>query len=172
MIAGKAEKIKIVIVDVDGVLTDGLVVYGNFSDEYRAFNVRDGLGFILLHKAGLKSAIITSKSSRAISRRAKELKIKILLKNSLNKLTALRKILKKFKLKPEEACFFGDDLLDLAALKVVGLSVTVPDACDEIKKTVDYVTKNHGGKGAVREIIEIILKSQGKWDELIRHYAG
>jgi len=167
----KAQMIKILIVDVDGVLTDGSIIYGNFHDEYRAFNVHDGFGFVLLHKAGLKSAIISGKSSRALQRRAKILKINVLFKNVDNKLKAFRKILKKFKLRPEEACYVGDDLMDLAVLKAAGLSVTVSGACDDIKNAVDYVTKRRGGRGAVREVIEFILKSQGKWEKLVENYS-
>lgn len=170
MIEGKIQKIRIVIVDVDGILTDGTILFGNFSDEYRSFNVHDGFGFILLHKAGLKSAIITSKSSRAIIRRARELKINLVFKNVSKKMDAFRKILKKFKLKPEEVCFVGDDLLDFCVLKAAGFSATVPEAPIEIKNSVDYVTQKSAGRGAVREIIELILKSQNKWSELIQEY--
>lgn len=172
MIEEKAKKIKIVIFDVDGVLTDGSIIFGNFNDEYRVFNVHDGLGIILLHAAGIKSAIITSKSTKDILKRAKELKIDMVYKNVQNKLTAFHKILKKLRLKPEETCFVGDDWLDVAVLKATGLAVTVPDAPQEIKEMVDYVTKKNAGKGAVREIIELILKAQDKWHFLIKRFSG
>lgn len=168
----KAKKIKIIIVDVDGVLTDGSIGYGNYDDDYRIFNVQDGFGFILLHKAGLKSAIITAKSSKALSRRAKEMKISLTCMNVESKIKAFHKILKKFKLRPEEACYIGDDLMDLVVLRNAGLSVTVPQACDEVKYMADYLTKKEAGRGAVREAIEFILKTQNKWDSLMKYYSG
>ncbi len=167
----KAKKIKIIITDVDGVLTDGLIGYGNYNDDYRFFSVHDGLGFLMLKKSGLYSAIITSKSSKAVERRAKELGINILSKNAKNKLKEFDKILKRFKLKPESACYIGDDLLDLPVLKNAGLSVTVPQASDEIKNRVDYITKKDAGRGAVREVIELILKAQDKWDSIVRYFS-
>ena len=167
----KAKKIKIVIVDVDGVLTDGTIGYGNYNDDYRRFHVQDGFGFVLLAKAGIKTAIITSKSSKAVQRRAKELKINMVCQKVEKKLIAFNKILKKYKLKPEQACYIGDDLLDLAVLNVAGLSVSVPDACEDVQNSVDYVTQKNAGHGAVRQAIEFILKSQNKWDDLVKKYS-
>ncbi|MBU0634964.1 MAG: HAD-IIIA family hydrolase [Candidatus Omnitrophica bacterium] len=168
----KAEKIKILIVDADGVLTDGTIICGNFNDEYRAFNVHDGFGFELLHRSGIKSAIISGKLSRALARRARSLKIKHVYQNVSNKSSVFKKILKKCRLKPEEAAYVGDDLFDLPVLKNAGFSATVPEACGDVKNAVDYVSKKRGGRGAVREIIEFILKSQDKWEKIIQHYLG
>ncbi|MFH1062404.1 MAG: HAD-IIIA family hydrolase [Candidatus Omnitrophota bacterium] len=167
----KAKKIKIVIVDVDGVLTDGTIGYGNYNDDYRRFHVQDGFGFVLLAKAGIKSAIITSKASKAVLRRAKELKINMVCQKTEKKLIAFNKILKKYKLKSEQACYIGDDLLDLAVLNNAGFAVTVPQACEDIQHNVDYVTTRDAGYGAVREAIEFILKAQNKWDDLVRKYS-
>ncbi|MBU1043672.1 MAG: HAD-IIIA family hydrolase [Candidatus Omnitrophica bacterium] len=167
----KAKKIKIVIVDVDGVLTDGTIGYGNYNDDYRRFHVQDGFGFVLLAKGGIKSAIITSKTSKAVQRRAKELKINMVCQNTEKKLIAFNKILKKYKLKAEQACYIGDDLLDLAVLNTAGFSVTVPQACDDIQHSVDFVTTKDAGYGAVREAIEFILKAQNKWDDLVKKYS-
>jgi len=172
MNAEKVNKIKMVVVDVDGVMTDGSIGYGNFGDTYRVFNTHDGFGFVLLHKAGLKSAIITGKSSRGLRQRAKELQITFVAQNSVDKLKVFRAILKRFKLIAEEVCYIGDDLPDLPVLKNAGLSVTVPQASDEIKTAVDYVTAKGAGRGAVRETIDAILKGQGKWDALLQYYAG
>ncbi len=166
----KAKKIKIVIVDVDGVLTDGTIGYGNFNDDYRRFHVHDGFGFVLLAKAGIKSAIITSKTSKAVQRRAKELKINMVCQKTEKKLIAFNKILKKYKLKPEQACYIGDELLDLAVLNIAGFAVTVPQACDDVQHSVDYVTAKDAGFGAVREAIEFILKAQNKWNDLVEKY--
>ncbi|MBU4305931.1 MAG: HAD-IIIA family hydrolase [Candidatus Omnitrophica bacterium] len=168
----KAKKIKLLVVDVDGVMTDGSIIYGNFNDDYRRFNLQDGFGFVLLHKAGIKSAIITGKSSKALQRRAKELKIHSICQNAENKLKVFRNILKKFKLKPEDACYIGDDLMDMPVLRAAGVAVTVPQACDEIKDIADYVTKRNAGDGAIREVIELILKAQDKWQALVHYYSG
>jgi len=167
----KCKNIKIFISDVDGVLTNGTIGYGNYNDSYREFNVQDGLGFLLLKQAGIKTAIITSKSSRAVRKRAREIKADVLCVKVKNKLAEFRKVLKKFGLSPEQACYMGDDLLDLATLKAAGFSVSVPQACEDIKKIVDYVTDKNGGYGAAREVIELILKTQGKWNNLVQHYA-
>jgi 3-deoxy-D-manno-octulosonate 8-phosphate phosphatase (KDO 8-P phosphatase) len=167
----KAQKIKIVIVDVDGILTDGTIGYGNYTDTYRKFHVHDGFGFVLLAKAGIKSAIITSKRSKAVLKRAKELKIDIVCQNVDKKVSAFNKILKKYKLKPEQACYIGDDLLDLAVLNRAGFSVTVPQACGDIQHSVDFVTQKDAGCGAVRETVEFILKAQNKWDDIVKQYS-
>ncbi|MBI4846401.1 MAG: HAD-IIIA family hydrolase [Candidatus Omnitrophica bacterium] len=166
-----AKNIELLVVDVDGVLTDGSIVYGNFKDDYRIFNMHDGFGFILWNKAGLKSAIISGKSSHALQRRARELKINLVYCNVKNKLKVFQSILKKFKINPEQACYIGDDLLDLAVLKNAGFSVSVPQACEDIKNCVDYVTQKDAGRGAVREVIEYILKAQNKWQSLVYYYA-
>ena len=167
----KLEKIKLIICDVDGVLTDGTMLYGNFGDIYRSFHVSDGMGIVLWHKAGLKSAIITSKSSRAVALRARELKIKYVLKNVKDKNKAFKYILKKTKLKAEEVCCIGDDLQDLGMLEYCGFSASLANACEEVKNRVDYIANKLPGQGAVREIIELILKAQNKWQPLVDSYA-
>ncbi len=171
-VSEKAKKIKIVISDVDGILTDGSIVYGNYKDDYREFNVQDGFAFILLRKAGIKTAIITSKSSNAVRRRAKELSVDVICQNVKKKLDVFNKVLKKFKFKQNEACYIGDDLLDLATLKKAGLSVSVPQACAEVKKAVDYVTEKNAGSGAFRETAELILKAKNKWTAILEYYSS
>ena len=166
----KAEKIRMLIVDVDGVLTDGTIGYGNYNDTYRRFNVQDGFGFVLLKKAGLKSAIITSKSSKAVLKRAKELKIDMICQKAVNKIIAFKKMLKKFNLSSEQVCYIGDDLLDLAVLNEAGFAVTVPDACQDVIDRADYITQKKAGYGAVREVIELIIKSQNKWESVLKGY--
>ncbi|MCG2712425.1 MAG: HAD-IIIA family hydrolase [Candidatus Omnitrophica bacterium] len=168
----KAKKIKIVICDVDGVLTNGSIAYGNYKDEYREFNVHDGFGFVLLKKAGIKTAVITSKSSVAVQRRAKELSVDMVCQNVKKKLPVFKRVLKRFRLKPEEACYIGDDLLDLAAIKNAGFSVSVPEAFAEIKASVDYITQKNAGSGAFRETAEFILKAQDKWPSILEYYSG
>lgn len=167
----RAQKIKLVIFDVDGVLTDGRIIHGNYGDEIKFFDVQDGLGTVLLHRAGIKVAIITAKASRIVRKRAKELHIKYVFQNHHDKLKIFEKLLKKFKLSYDEACFIGDDLIDIPVLKRVGLSVSVPNAVGEVKEITHYTTEHPGGRGAAREVIDIILKAQKKWDEVtVRYY--
>lgn len=170
MIEERAKKIKLLILDVDGVLTDGRIVYDNFGDELKFFNVQDGFGMMLLNGAGLKSVIITAKKTRIVRRRAREMKIAEVYSDH-EKVKVYKKVIKRFKVKDEEVCFMGDDLLDLGIIKRVGLSVAPPNAVEEVKASAHYVTKKEGGKGAVRELIEIILKSQGLWDGILSRYS-
>jgi len=169
MIEERAKKIKLLILDVDGVLTDGRIIYDNFGDEIKSFNVYDGLGMMLLHKAGIKSVIITAKKTRIVERRARDMRVAKVY-SDYRKLKVYERVVKKFKVKDEEICFIGDDLIDLSVLKRVGLSVATPEAVEEVKSSCHYITKKSGGKGAVRELIEIILKSQGLWDKVISEY--
>lgn len=166
----RAKKIKFLVLDVDGVLTDGRMVYGNYGDELKFFSVMDGFGLNLWHRAGLKAIIITAKKSKIVTKRAKEMKISMAYQNAFDKLAAYDKILKKFKAKNEEVCYIGDDLIDLPILTRVGLAVTVPEAAGEVIAKAHYITKRQGGKGAVREAIDFILRSQGKWEEVTKRY--
>ena len=172
MMDEKLKKIKMIVCDVDGVLTDGIIMYGNFGDTYRSFHVADGMGFVLWHKAGLKSAIISAKSSRALISRSRELKINYLLKNVKNKQKVFKNLLKKAKVSAEEVCCIGDDLQDLGMLGIAGFSVSVSSAGEDVKKRVDYITSRMAGQGAVREVIELILKAQNKWESLVNIYAN
>lgn len=169
MIEERAKKIKLLILDVDGVLTEGHIIYDNFGDELKCFDVHDGLGMFLLNKAGIRSVIITAKKSRVVKRRARDMRVSAVYSDH-DKLKIYKKVLKKFRVKDEEVCFMGDELLDLPVLKKVGLAVAPPNAVSEVKAAAHCITQKHGGRGAVREIIEIILKSQGLWDKVITGY--
>lgn len=169
MIEERAKKIKLLILDVDGVLTDGRIIYDNFGNEIKCFNVYDGFGMTLLNRAGIKSVIITAKKTRIVERRAKDMHVAKVY-SDYEKLKVYEKVIKKFRVKDEEACFIGDDLIDLPVLKRVGLSVAPPEAIDEVKNLCHYITKKSGGKGAVRELIEIILRSKGLWRDAISKY--
>lgn len=158
----RARNIKLLILDVDGVMTDGRIIYDNFGDEFKAFDVQDGYGMVLWYRAGLKSAIITAKKSRIVSRRAKTCHITKLFQDARDKGAIYDKILKIFKLTDEEVCFIGDDFIDIPIMKRAGLAVAVPYSRPEIKSLAHYVTKAEGGRGAVREVTELILKSQNK----------
>lgn len=170
MIEERAKKVKLLILDVDGVLTDGRIIYDNFGDELKFFNVNDGLGVYLLNKAGIKTVIITAKKTRAVIKRANDMRVAAVYSNH-HKLRIYQKVLKKFRVKDEEVCFMGDDLLDLSLIKRAGLAVAPPNAIAEVRNLSHYITKKEGGKGAVRELTEIILKSQGLWEKAISAYS-
>jgi 3-deoxy-D-manno-octulosonate 8-phosphate phosphatase (KDO 8-P phosphatase) len=157
-------KVKLFVMDVDGILTDGRIIYDNKGNQLKFFDVQDGFGIALLRRGGIESAIITAKKSKVVERRAKDFKLKYLYQNCSDKLKALNDLMGKLKLLPEEICYMGDDLLDLPVLKSVGLAVTVPNAVSEVRGAVHHTTEKHGGRGAVREICDLILKTQGKFD--------
>ncbi|MCG2704619.1 MAG: HAD-IIIA family hydrolase [Candidatus Omnitrophica bacterium] len=171
MINEKAKKIKLLVMDVDGVLTDGRIIYTNSGDELKFFDVTDGMGLSLFKRAGLKTAILTAKKSQIVAKRAKTLNIDKSYQNAVRKADAYGEILSDFKVIPEEVCFIGDDLVDLPVLRKVGLAVAVSNAVPEVLEAAHYVTSKGGGRGAVREVIEIILKAQGKWQELMKRYV-
>ena len=161
MIDEKAKKIKLLIMDVDGVLTDGRVVYANSGDELKFFDVTDGMGLALWSRAGLKSAILTAKKSKVVARRAKDMHVDKVYQNAFEKSEVFEKILVDFGISPENVCFIGDDVIDVAVLKKVGFAVCVPNAVPEVKNEVHYITKKEGGRGAVREVIDMILRNKG-----------
>jgi len=169
MIEERAKKVKLLILDVDGVLTGGGIFYDNFGDELKCFNVNDGLGMWFLHKAGIKSVIITAKKTRIVKHRASEMRVAAVY-SDLKKLKIYKTVLNRFRVKDEDVCFIGDDLLDLPLIKRAGFSVAPPNAVEEVKSSAHYITKKEGGKGAVRELIEIILKSQGLWEKVVSEY--
>src|SRR3989344_5033793 len=157
--ANNIKQIKAIVLDVDGVLTDGKMIYSD-SGESKGFYVRDGKGINLAQVAGLRIAIMTSENSLIIKRRAEKLKIEDAYLGIMNKLRSIKEFCSKYKLNLEEVAFVGDDINDIPALEVVGLPIAVNDAVEEVK--------NNGGNGAVREIIEKILKEMGKWEETVR----
>jgi len=166
----KAKKVKLLLLDVDGVLTDGRIIYDSRGHDMKLFDVHDGMGVYLLKKAGVPTILITAKGSRAIKPRARDMRVEAVFENISPKAAVLDKILKKYKVNAEEICFAGDDLVDLCLMKKVGFPVAVFNACPEIKQQAAYVTLREGGRGAVREVVELILKAQGKWQELIGLY--
>ncbi|MFH1441219.1 MAG: HAD-IIIA family hydrolase [Candidatus Omnitrophota bacterium] len=166
----KVKKIKLLLLDVDGVLTDGRIIYDSRGRDMRFFDVHDGMGVALLKKAGISTILITAKGSRAIKPRARDMKVDKVYADISPKSSVLDRILEDYKIKADEVCFVGDDLVDLCLLKRVGLPVAVSNALDEIKKVCVYVTSKRGGRGAVREITELLLKAQGKWETVIADY--
>lgn len=169
-ISEKAENIKLLILDVDGVLTDGRIFYTDSGEELKAFDEKDGHGIKLLLRAGIDVAIITGRTSKALEHRAADLGVKMVFQKALNKIEVYEKILSLKNLSDEEVCAVGDDLTDLPMLRRCGLSVAVHDSVAEIKAKVDFVTKNSGGNGSVREICELILKAKGLWEKVTARY--
>ena len=159
----RAKRIKILVVDIDGVMTDGRIVYSGYGEELKFFDVTDGFGTTLLSRGGIKTVIITAKKSKIVKHRARDLKVAHAYQGFLDKLTPFNDLLKRFKVTPEEVCFIGDDLIDIPVLKRVGFAVAVPNALDEVKESVHYTTQKPGGRGAVREICDLLLKAQDKW---------
>jgi 3-deoxy-D-manno-octulosonate 8-phosphate phosphatase (KDO 8-P phosphatase) len=166
-LAQRCSSITLLLLDVDGVLTDGSIIYADDGTEIKAFHVRDGSGLTFWHRAGKKSGIITGRTSKLVARRAAELGISVVVQGSANKSADLARILDQEKLRPEEVCFVGDDLPDVPALRQCGLAVAVADACAEVRELAHYVTQCPGGRGAVREVIEVILRAQGLWRAIV-----
>jgi len=166
----KLKSVKLLMLDVDGVLTDGKIIYNDRGEEIKAFNVRDGHGLKLLMRAGIEVALITGRKSKVVLHRARDLGIKKVYQGVINKIEIYEKILKEKKLKDINVGFVGDDLVDIPVLKRVGFSAAVGDAIPEVKKVVDYVASKRGGEGAVREICELLLKVQNKWEGITERY--
>lgn len=160
----RLKKIKLLIMDVDGVLTDGRIVVDERGRETKNFDVQDGFGIVVFQRAGFKTAILSAaRASAVVKYRARDLEIDQVHLNAYPKIDAYKKILRALKLNDEDACFIGDDLPDLEVLSKVGFAVAVPYARAEVKKVADYITKKQGGNGAVREVIELIMKTQNLW---------
>ena len=163
----RCSSIALLLLDVDGVLTDGSIIYAENGTEIKAFHVRDGSGLKLWERAGKKSGIITGRTSALVARRAAELGMAVIVQGAADKLREFRRILAEDKLRPEEVCFVGDDLPDVPVLRKCGLAVAVADACAEVRELAHYVSRCPGGRGAVREVIELILRVQGLWQPTV-----
>lgn len=168
----KAKKIKLIILDVDGVMTDGSIILDNKDNEFKIFHVRDGHAIKMLSKTGIKAAIITGRKSGVVDRRARELGIKEVYQGIFNKSAVYDSLLRKYKCKDEEVAFMGDDVVDVNLLKRVGLSAVPADADESAKKWAVFISTKRGGRGAVREFIELILKSSGLWDSVSGESLG
>ena len=166
----RASRIKMIIMDVDGTLTDGSLLILPDGEELTSYNVKDGTGILLARVAGLKTGIITGKTSKSLEKRAEKLKIEEVYQGILDKKEVLSKILEKNNLDPGQIAYIGDDLGDLEVIKSVGLAGAVADAHPEIKKHSHFICKNDGGKGAVREFIEFILGAQNKWQTIEENF--
>ena len=166
----RASRVSVLLVDVDGVLTDGRIVYADYGDELKFFDVQDGAGLVFWNRLGLRSALITARHSRLIKRRAREMRIDFLAQKRLLKLPAYEELLRRFRVSDAQVCAIGDDLMELPILRRVGLAVAVPNAVGEVRQVCHYITKRPGGRGAVREVVDLILKAKGLWDQLLQRY--
>ncbi len=171
-IVKRAKRIKAIIADVDGVLTDGRIVYRHDAKEIKVFNVKDGLAVKLARQAGIKIFLISGRSSPALLRRSREMGVERLWQGATNKLPIFDIIKKKYGLIPGQICCIGDDLPDLKLLSNAGLGVAVPDAPEDVRRAADLNTEKRGGMGVLREMVEFILKAQGKWKNVIKHYKA
>lgn len=171
-IINRAKKIKLLAMDIDGVLTKGELIILNSGEEVKIWDIKDRLAFSLLEKSGLdiKLAWISARASKQIEDRAKELKIDFFYENCSDKSKVIQEIIEKANLKYEEIAYIGDDFIDIPVLKKVSLAVCPKDAPKEVKKNCHYVSSKEGGKGVLRELIEIIIKSKGKWDDVLKLY--
>lgn len=169
-LAERSQAIELILSDVDGVLTDGSIVFDNEGIEIKRFHIRDGMGIKLWQRAGGKFGLVTGRSSHIVNVRAGELGIGLVRQGAEQKLAAVREIIAELRLSAEQVCYIGDDLPDLAAVRFAGLGVAVADACAELRKAADYTTTLPGGHGAVRETIELVLKSQQRWDDILQQY--
>jgi 3-deoxy-D-manno-octulosonate 8-phosphate phosphatase (KDO 8-P phosphatase) len=162
--------IEMLVLDVDGVLTDGTIIINGDGSESKFFNSLDGHGIRMWQRAGLKVAFLSGRSTQAAKHRAKQLEVEYCLQDCHNKLDSLKKLLEQLGLSAERIAYVGDDLMDLPVIRYVGFGVAVANAVDEVKRYADYVTTRTGGRGAVREVIEYILKNSGRWQELMKRY--
>jgi YrbI family 3-deoxy-D-manno-octulosonate 8-phosphate phosphatase len=164
--------IELILSDVDGVLSDGGIIFNNQGIEMKKFHIRDGLGIKLWQRAGYQFGILTARTSQIVKLRAAELGINIVRQGIEDKLPAAIQIIEQLKLQPSQVCYIGDDLTDIAVIRHVGLGAAVSNAVEEVRQVADYLTTSAGGMGAVRELIEMLLKEKGRWKDLIRHYDG
>jgi len=170
--ADKAQQIKLVALDVDGVLTDGAVIYTNSGDETKAFNIKDGLGIKLLQRAGIEVAIITGRSSALLERRARELGIKAIIQGREDKRIALEELAAERKITLDECAYLGDDLPDLSAITAAGFGSCPADAVEVVRDASDWVATARGGHGAVREFAEMLLRARGQLSEFVDSYRS
>jgi 3-deoxy-D-manno-octulosonate 8-phosphate phosphatase (KDO 8-P phosphatase) len=171
-LARKAAGIRLLLFDVDGVLTDGRILLHGDGSESKQFSIRDGTGIVWAQRAGIAVGILSARQSAATTVRASQLGIQIVKQQAVNKLEMFRELLEQQRLDAAAVAFMGDDLLDLPVLGRVGLSAAPADAAPDVVARVDWVSSRSGGDGAARELTELILRAQGRWEDLLRGYLG
>ena len=172
MLEDMASRIKMLLLDVDGVLTDGRITVNHKGEETKSFNVKDGLGLKTLLSEDVDVILITARQSQVVEHRAKQLGIQAVYQGVTDKRALCKRIKEEKGLKRGEICCMGDDLIDLGMFRESGMKIAVADAAKEVREEADFITERMGGLGAVREVCEIILKSQGKWGDAVARYAG
>ena len=168
----QARHIAALVLDVDGILSDGFVTLTNTGDEIKSFDIRDGLGMKLVQQAGIKVIIITGRKSNIVEKRMSDLGVDLVYQGREDKGTALREACAQLNIDPEDCLYMGDDWPDLSAFAIAGMKVTVPNGHVEVRRRADLVTQAQGGRGAVREICDMLLMSKGMYQELLEKYAG
>jgi YrbI family 3-deoxy-D-manno-octulosonate 8-phosphate phosphatase len=168
----RCRKVELILSDVDGVMTDGGIIFNNDGIEVKRFHIRDGLGIKLWQRAGYQFGILTARSSHIVKLRATELGVDLLRQGFEDKYPVASQIIGELGLEAEQVCYIGDDLLDLPVMRRVGWSVAVADAAEEVRAAADLVTRCGGGQGAVRETIEALLKAKGQWEDIVRRFTG
>lgn len=170
LILAKAEPVSLLLLDVDGVLTDGSLIYSENGVESKVFNTQDGLGIRLVQKGGVDVGIITARKSPMVQKRGEELDMKYICQGAKNKLDAFKDIVKRAGVKPYQVCYMGDDLIDLGLLTRVGLAACPANAVAEVKEACHFITDRTGGSGAVRQTCELILRAKGRYEELVQQF--
>jgi 3-deoxy-D-manno-octulosonate 8-phosphate phosphatase (KDO 8-P phosphatase) len=165
----RATRVRLLVFDVDGVLTDGGLFYGDGGEVMKRFDVKDGHGLVMARLAGLRTAILTARSSSIVEVRGRELGLAAVLQGRKDKAAGFRELLAQLEASPEECAYMGDDLNDLGPLSMAGLSACPADAAPEVRQEVHYVARNRGGHGAARELVELCLKASGRWEATVRH---
>ncbi len=168
----RAAEVKLLLLDCDGVLTDGRITPVLGGDELKSFHTQDGHGLVMLHRAGLRSGIISGRTSRLVEARAADLGITYVRQGALDKLSIFDALLVEADVAPAEIAYVGDDVVDIPLMRRSGLAVAVANATADTREAAHYITRLAGGFGAVREVCELILKAQGRWDELMKKYLG
>lgn len=166
----RAKEISLLLLDVDGVLTDGTLIYTDHTAESKAFHTQDGFGLRLLNEAGVDVGIITARKSQVVERRAKELKMRFIYQGCTNKNATLKEIIKESKLKPYQIAYMGDDWLDIVLLQQVGLAISPANGVGEVKEIAHFVSEKSGGNGAVRDACDLILEGKNLYDSLLQQY--
>ncbi len=166
----KAHKVKLLICDVDGVMTDGGLFFGDNGLEYKAFHSRDGLGIIMLQRSGIPLAVITARTSDVVTHRMKNLNIDLVFQGQRNKVQAFEQICQDLQLDSTQVAYVGDDLVDLPVMRKVGLSIAVADAHERVKQQADWTTEHKGGHGAVRDVCELLMEAHGTLEEQFSVY--
>jgi len=168
----RCEEIKLLVLDIDGVLTDGGIIYTDKRTELKRFHVRDGSAIKLWGAEGKVAAFLTGRTSRVVDRRAAELGVTCVVQGAEDKLEGFQLVLRQTGMKPQQACIIGDDLPDLAAMANCGLAVAVADACSDVVTSAHYVTRAAGGMGAVRETVELLLRAQCRWEAIVERHRN